>query len=229
MIIKYLRSLAVVFFVLVFLPVSVFGFTPDKSAEETVQESIAEIFKVIQKYGRKDNSDQYLKEMEKLMDQKIGYKVIARRVMDEYFVEATREQKIRFLEALEKSLLNTYAIGLNSFDGFDARVVEGKGDQDSFKNTQVFVEIQSPEGNNFPMMQSMYYSQSAEAWLIQNVVFNGVNLGITFRNQFERVMTQAGGDIDKAIDLWVENTQKAYDQANYRNPSAELLKESAEE
>lgn len=215
--------------VFLFLTISAaHAFTPEKSAEKTVEESVVIILDLIRALSSETTTDQYLIEMEKLMDELVSYPVIARRVMGSHFSSATREQKIKFLAALKTSLINTYALGIKSFGGYRVAVQYGKGEQNTLKNTQVFLEIQSPEGNRYPMMQSMYYSRNSNGWLVQNIVFNGVNLGITFKNQFERVMELANGDLDEAIVLWKEITQDSYDQTNYREPSETLLKESAE-
>jgi len=205
-----------------------YAFTPEKSAEKTVEESVVVILDLIRSLNAEATTELYLIEMETLMDELVSYPVIARRVMGSYFATASREQKIKFLSALRTSLINTYALGIKSFGGYKVAVQYGKGEQNTLKNTQVFLEIQSPEGNKYPMMQSMYYSRKAEGWLVQNIVFNGVNLGITFKNQFQRIMDLAEGDLDRAVILWIESTQNTYDQANYRNPSETLLKESAE-
>lgn len=204
------------------------AFTPDKSAEKTVEESIVIILDLIRELNSETTTELYLIEMEKMMDDLVSYPVIARRVMGGYFAGASRDQKVKFLAALKTSLINTYALGIRSFGGYRVGVQYGKGDQNTLKNTQVFMEIQSPEGNKYPMMQSMYYSRNAKGWLVQNIVFNGVNLGITFKNQFERVMTLSEGNMDNAILLWIKNTQDSYEQANYRNPSETLLEESKE-
>ena len=40
-------------------------------------------------------------------------------------------------------------------------------------------------------------------WKLINIVINGVNLGVTFRNQFYSLMKDQENDIDKVIDLWI--------------------------
>lgn len=203
------------------------GFTPDKSAEKTIEESTVAIIELIQKYPSDSDRQLYLSEMETLMDRLVSFPVIARRVMGDVFSVATDQQKMQFLGALKSSLIQTYAMGIKGFGGFDAKVLYGKGEQNTLKNTQVFTEIYSKEGAKYPMMQSLYYSRNANGWLIQNVVFNGVNLGITFQNQFKRNLDQANGDIDQAIAMWADSTENAYNKNSFRNPSEALLNESA--
>lgn len=220
-------SLAVIAIVLLSLCTQAAAFTPDKSAEKTIEESVTAIVALLQKYPSEADQEIYLTEMEALMDSLVSYPVIARRVMGDSFAIATNAQKVKFLDAFKMSLIRTYALGLRSFGGFDAKVLYGKGEQNNLKNTQVFAEIYSKEGTKYPMMQSLYYSLSANGWLVQNVVFNGVNLGITFQNQFQRNLERAGGDIDNAIVMWVVATQEDYNKSSFVNPSETLLNESA--
>jgi len=212
---------------LTIIATKVSAFTPDKSAEKTIEESIIAIVALIQQYPTDADRGHYLAGMETLMDQLVSYPVIARRVMGDAFVVANDQQKVKFLGALKASLIQTYAMGIRGFGGFDAKVLYGKGEQNTLKNTQVLAEIMSKEGIKYPMMQSLYYSRNANGWLIQNIVFNGVNLGITFQNQFKRNLDSVNGDIDQAIAIWAASTEEAYTKADFRNPSEDLLLESA--
>ncbi len=224
-----IRSLSRAFSALVLLSFCAqsFAFTPEKSAEKTIEESIAVIVSLLQKYPTEADTEQYIADMETLMDGLVSYPVIARRVMGDSFADASNEQKMKFLVAFKTSLIRTYSLGIRSFGGFDSKILYGKGEQNSLKNTQVFAEIYSKEGTRYPMLQSLYYSLNNNGWLIQNVVFNGVNLGITFQNQFKRNLDLAGGDVDKAIALWVSTAQEEYNKTSFTNPSATQLDESA--
>lgn len=39
-------------------------------------------------------------------------------------------------------------------------------------------------------------------WQVRNIIMNGVNIGLTFRNQFASAMDTTGGDLDEVIDDW---------------------------
>ena len=40
-------------------------------------------------------------------------------------------------------------------------------------------------------------------WKLINIVINGVNLGLTFRNQFYSLMKTEDNDMDVVIDKWI--------------------------
>jgi phospholipid transport system substrate-binding protein len=42
-------------------------------------------------------------------------------------------------------------------------------------------------------------------WLIVNIIVNGVNLGLTFRNQFQALAIEHNGDIEEVTNNWISN------------------------
>ncbi|MEM8769011.1 MAG: ABC transporter substrate-binding protein, partial [Pseudomonadota bacterium] len=66
-------------------------------------------------------------------------------------------------------------------------------------------EIRS-EGDVYPVIYSMAKSEEA-GWQVRNIIINGINMGLTYRNQFASAVKDPayGGDMDKAIDGWVSS------------------------
>lgn len=149
-----------------------------------------------------------LSEQEKiqLVEAEIGdvvdFKRIARRVMAKYFRQATKEQKYAFLAVFKSSLLNTYAKGLWEFNDYKVNLLPLNIANQSLKNTQVEFEVVTSSGQVFPVNQSLYYSKKHSRWLVQNVIINGINMGLLFREQFARLAAQNNGEIDLAIANW---------------------------
>lgn len=149
-----------------------------------------------------------LSEQEKiqLVEAEIGdvvdFKRIARRVMAKYFRQATKEQKYAFLAVFKSSLLNTYAKGLWEFNDYKVNLLPLNIANQSLKNTQVEFEVVTSSGQVFPVNQSLYYSKKHSRWLVQNVIINGINMGLLFREQFARLVAQNNGEIDLAIANW---------------------------
>jgi phospholipid transport system substrate-binding protein len=198
-----------------------FAFQPSRSADETVREGVQEVLTVVRKYAGNEDADareQYLDEVSEILEPFIGYSVIARRVMGDAYNDATREQKIRFLDTFKRSMVNTYAGGIYAFGAYEVNLLPSQDDKkDTLRNTRVYMEVVSPEGPKYPLVQSVYYSQSSDDWKMQNAIFNGINLGVTFRTQFEQVYKEAGGDLDKAIEEWERITEDSYNSTNFRD------------
>ncbi|EAR10150.1 ABC-type transport system involved in resistance to organic solvents, auxiliary component [Reinekea sp. MED297] len=197
------------------------AFQPTRSAEESVSAGVQAVLSVVRKYSGDESSQarqQYLDEVSDVLEPVIGYAVIARRVMGDAYNDATREQKIRFLETFKRSMVNTYAGGIYAFGAYEVRVLPSQDDKkDTLRNTRVYLEVVSPEGQTYPLVQSVYYSQSSDDWKMQNAIFNGINLGVTFRTQFEQIYDEADNDLDKAITEWARITEEAYNSTNFRN------------
>jgi phospholipid transport system substrate-binding protein len=196
------------------------AFEPSKSADESVRIGVQAVLSAVRKYeGNNDEETRqaYLREVSEILEPIIGYSVIARRVMGDAYNNATNTQKIRFLETFKRSMVNTYAGGIYAFGAYEVNLLPSQDDKkDTLRNTRVYMEVVSPEGPVYPLVQSVYYSKSADDWKMQNAIFNGINLGVTFRTQFQQVYKQANGDLDMAITEWERITDEAYNSTNFR-------------
>lgn len=131
----------------------------------------------------------------------VDFKRITRLVMAEHFDKASREQKYAFLEVFKSSLINTYASGLTLYDGQNIRVLPLQEDDIQGGNARVQMEIATDSGQVIPVFYSLFRDDDG-GWKVQNVIVNGLNLGKTFRSQFDQSMAQYQGDIDQVIANW---------------------------
>jgi len=76
-------------------------------------------------------------------------------------------------------------------------------------------EIRLSSGEVYPVIYSMFRSEDG-IWRMRNIIVNGVNMGLTYRNQFSSAATDAryGGDMDKVIDGWIESVGQEAEAAN---------------
>jgi len=67
----------------------------------------------------------------------------------------------------------------------------------------VNMEITTASGAVYPLSYTMGKNKAGQ-WQMKNIIINGINLGLTFRNQFGSAVKdpQYGGDLDKVIDAW---------------------------
>jgi phospholipid transport system substrate-binding protein len=136
-------------------------------------------------------------ELEGLVD----FKRITRLVMAEHFDKASKEQKYRFLDVFKDSLINTYSSGLTLYDGQGIRVLPLQEGDVRGNSARVQMEIGTNEGKVIPVFYSLQKDEKL-GWQVQNVIVNGLNLGKTFRAQFDQSMQQYNGDIDQVIANW---------------------------
>lgn len=130
---------------------------------------------------------------------------IARRVMGQYYKQATPAQQAEFKRVFKQSLIRTYAKGLTNYEGQKVVFKPYKPGSDP-KKAQVDVDVQGSTGQVYPVTFQMQMDKTG-AWKVQNLILNGINLGLTFRNQFGSAVEANRGSIDKAIAGWTPDTQ----------------------
>jgi phospholipid transport system substrate-binding protein len=189
---------------LTLLPILSWSNSDPQQAYQLVEEKIDSLLSEIRTTKSQANltDDQRIA----LVDQQLGgvvdFKRIARRVMAKHYRNASREQKQRFLAVFKTSLLNTYAKGLWEFNNYKVNMLPLKVGKQTLRNTQVSFEVITSSGQVFPVTQSLFYDKKSNQWMVQNVIINGINMGLLFRDQFARLAAQNNGDIDLAISGW---------------------------
>ena len=149
-----------------------------------------------------EKNKQFAREMvREQIGELVDFKRITRLVMAEHFSDASREQKYRFLETFRESLINTYASGVTMYEGQTIRVLPAEEGDVKEDSATVRMEIRTREGEVIPIRYSLFRN-SEDEWKVQNVIVNGLNLGKTFRSQFDQAVRKHEGDIDKVIDTW---------------------------
>lgn len=197
------------------------AFTPSKPAGQSVMDGVYAVLEVVEKYseeGREGDRQAYLEEVGEVLDPLIGYTVIVSRIMgNELLKSSTQAQKQRFLEVFKRSMINTYAGGLYNFGSFEVELLPSQNEsENTVRNTRVNLNVISPDGQEYPMVQSVYYSREADDWRMQNVIVNGVNLGVTFKSQFDQIYRDTGGDLDATIDEWERTTAETFDEDQFQ-------------
>ncbi len=130
---------------------------------------------------------------------------IARRVMGQYYRQATPAQQAEFARVFKQSLIRTYAKGLTNYEGQKIVFKPYKAGTDP-KKAQVEVDVHGSTGQVYPVTFQMQVDKVG-AWKVQNLILNGINLGLTFRNQFGAAVESNRGSIDKAIAGWTPDTK----------------------
>lgn len=144
----------------------------------------------------------FFDDIQDLLDPVIDFERIARRVMAKHYKKATVDQREKFVRVFKNSLLNIYAKGLLEFDNQDVVVLDPpKVKKKSKKKQKVDIEVRDRDGGKFPISYSMYLDKS-NSWRMENVIVNGINIGLTYRNQFARLMKENKNDIDLVITDW---------------------------
>lgn len=182
-----------------------------EQAHEMVKRTTEKVMASIHKNRAIYESDQarFFWELENVLGPMVDFQRLTRRIMGNYYREATLEQRKRFASAFKRSLLSSYATGLLEFDDYEVRVLPPKvGVENTLRNTLVDLEVVTAGGHVFPLTQSMYFHHRDRRWMAQNVIVNGINVGKLFGEQFEQMVQENDGNIGVAIEDWIEALQE---------------------
>ncbi|WP_166254074.1 MlaC/ttg2D family ABC transporter substrate-binding protein [Marinobacter salicampi] len=136
----------------------------------------------------------------------VDFRRIAARVMGRYARQATPEQRDEFVRVFKRSLFDSYAQALVNTEEFEIAVTEARVDDNNENRASVSMEVESASGNRYPVTYSMYRNDE-DQWLMENVIVEGVNLGLAFRDRFAQDMEANRGDIDAVIAGWADTVK----------------------
>ena len=173
-----------------------------QSPESMIRDNVESLMSDLE--GRKDYYANNLSELEALvdsnLDQVADFRYIGASVMGNYFRNASPDQRRRFVEVFRQTLIDTYTRGLVTFDYDELRVLDTQQAQRHDDQASVAMEVVAGDGQVYPVSYSLRLSDGE--WRVVNVIVNGINLGLTFRNQFDQAMRDNNRDYDAVIDGW---------------------------
>lgn len=131
----------------------------------------------------------------------VDFRRIAARVMGRYARQTSPEQRDEFVEKFKRSLFDSYAQALVSADDFTIEVKGATINPNDDGRASVRMEVISAAGNRYPLTYSMYKAEEGR-WMMENVIVEGVNIGLAFRDRFSQEMEKNGGKIQAVINGW---------------------------
>ena len=174
-----------------------------ESSSEYVEKIHEDIVLVVRaKQGiYEENPEEFIKAISFALQPLVDFKRISRNVMGRYYKDANKEQIEKFNKVFKASLLETYSKTLAEFK--DEEILVSSKVKKSPKGNREKVSLQIVTSTKiYPAVYDMYLNKQGQ-WKLINIVINGVNLGLTFRNQFYSLMEKEGNNVDLVIKKWV--------------------------
>ena len=174
-----------------------------ESSSEYVEKIHEDIVLVVKaKQGiYEENPEEFIKAISFALQPLVDFKRISRNVMGRYYKDANKEQIEKFNKVFQASLLDTYSKTLAEFK--DEEILVSSQVKKSPKGNREKVSLQIVTSTKiYPAVYDMYRNKQGQ-WKLINIVINGVNLGLTFRNQFYSLMEKEGNNLDVVIEKWV--------------------------
>ncbi len=133
-----------------------------------------------------------------LLNPRLDWVGFSRGVMGQHFQAATEVQRTGFVESVRVMLLDFYAAAMLRLQDQEIRVLMPKAPPSNLNRVNVNLEFVGSDGQAIPIVFYMRRTSEGAEWKLVNINLAGINLGLTWRNQFGRIM-DVTGDIDQAI------------------------------
>lgn len=172
---------------------------------ETVRDVSDRVVAIIDRHRGSFNEDPkaFYQAVDEAMAGFVDYRSIARAVMARYWSRADESQRDRFVERFRRGLVRSYGRAMFEFDQKKVEVLPVLPEHRRDDRALVRMEVTGTNGRIYPVRYSMVRNEAGR-WQVRNVIVDGVNLGLTYRNQFDSAMQSgdAAGDIDAVISNW---------------------------
>ncbi|MFT6466390.1 MlaC/ttg2D family ABC transporter substrate-binding protein [Halopseudomonas sp.] len=184
------------------------------SPQEVVKDTSTRVMTVLDanRETYKQDTDAFVEGLNEVLEPVVDFQGIARSVMTvRYSREATDEQMQRFIDTFKRSMVEFYGNALLDFDSGQIMVLESNGrGQQSPDRTSVDMEIRTSSGNVYPVTYTMVNVDGQ--WKVRNVIVEGINIGLLFRDQFAQAMQASRNDLDAVINGWGNVVAKSVEQ-----------------
>ena len=149
----------------------------------------------------------YENKIKEIFEPMIDFRRVAASVMGKkYYLLATKEERAEFVLIFRDSLLDTYAETLAQWGDSTITTEFPKDKEELSKNIEV-KQILDTGTSKYPISYKL--RKSKDGWKIVNIIINGVNLGLTFRNQFQALAVSHNENISDTLRNWVSDAGTA--------------------
>ncbi len=175
-----------------------------KAAQAVVDDTANRIMTLLN-----DNRDKYrentsalVNDLNEVLDPVVDFQGFARSVMTvRHSRNASQDQIDRFIDSFKSNIAEFYGSALLEFNGGDITVhAPRERDQQSPDRTAVHMDIRTPDGQTYRATYTMV--KIDDEWKVRNVIVEGFNVGLLFRDLFAQAMQQHRNDLDAVIADW---------------------------
>jgi phospholipid transport system substrate-binding protein len=177
---------------------------PETKAHEVIARTRDKLIAVI-KEGKgyfDQDPERFYGEVQSVLDPVVDFDAFARGVMAVHYRKASLEQRTRFRDTFKDALVRTYGKALLNYGDERIDVLPPGRPSRQPDRESVTMEVWS-QGKVYPVNYSMRLDADG-SWRMGNIIINGINIGLTYRNQFATAVKapKNGGDLDRVIADW---------------------------
>ena len=172
-----------------------------ENAFNFINENAVYFLTIIKTEGSKydEKPDEFKEKLKNIWEPMVDVGLVSRLILSKAYRTATEEQILLFQTRTKKLLLDTYITALLEFEDYE---LETSREIKKNKNKTLEVEINFfSASDSFKAKFTLYKNKQGDLKII-NIIIDGINLGLTFRNQFQDNLKNENYDLDKAIETW---------------------------
>jgi len=139
--------------------------------------------------------------VDEILGEQVDYDYIGKSVMGKYVRRASDEEVSRFSGVFKDTILRTFAKAVSGFDFKGYETLPPVSESPDPDKQIVSVNLMSNNGQIYSLV--FYVVRDGDNWKLVNVLIDGINLRVTFRNQFANLMEKYS-KVGAAIEHWEE-------------------------
>ena len=196
-----LKSLAFVLAILCFQNIAIAEPNPHQFIDSQAQMMVSIIKNNQELYD--EDPEMFKSKINAVFEPMVDFRRVGASVMGKkYYFAASASQRLQFIQAFKSSLLDTYSSTLAQWG--DQEITTIFPEVSESKPTEDVQQNLITSNNIYPITYKVRKDKNGN-WLIINIIVNGVNLGLTFRNQFQALAKEHNENIDEIIKHWTSD------------------------
>lgn len=171
-------------------------------ARDTVEQASSKMMQALNRteLQQPEEIDLLLGEIELILDPVVDFDYVSKRVMGKYYRRVDKELQSEFSSVFKETMVRTFSKSLADFEIVRYEIApQGKPSPKPEKQI-VSVYIYSAKGDQYTLVY--YMLKQNEGWKLVNVLVDGINLRLNFKNQFSDMVSKAGGSVEQVISDW---------------------------
>lgn len=176
-----------------------------KDPREVIQESTDRVLQTVERQKEKSEdrvTRAMAEELLQVLEPAVDFNSIARGVMGKHRRGASEQQVERFVAVFKDSLSQLYMRSFQSLEVKKVEVLPLPEDFDPERADKATVQMLATTegGESFNISYSMRTNEQGR-WVVRNIIADGINMGLTYMNQFDGAVKRHG-NIEGAIASW---------------------------
>jgi phospholipid transport system substrate-binding protein len=137
-------------------------------------------------------------QMSATLDTLVDFETLSRGVMGKHYKGATDNHRIEFQQTLRKYIIEIYTKALVIFKSKTLEILPLKKAPTS--TATISMKVITQDKKTFILTYSMAKKESG--WQVRNIIVDGINVGLTYRSQFDSMMISNDNDMTAVIATW---------------------------